>query len=130
MTFFECVKMAFMSMKTNKMRSFLTMLGIIIGISSVITITSIGSTIKKTVSSSILGTGLNIVEVHLNYREYTANSPKPTDNDKISDEMLNGLIEKYPDDFQLIKSTYLYELESVNDDLRHTNQPTFRGPFC
>ena len=116
MTFFECVKMAFMSMKTNKMRSFLTMLGIIIGISSVITITSIGSTIKKTVSSSILGTGLNIVEVYLDYRDYTAYSPKPTDNDKISDEMLNGLIEKYPDDFQLIKSTYLYELESVNDD--------------
>ena len=55
MTFSECIKMAFSSMRMNKMRSFLTMLGIIIGISSVITISSIGSTIKKTVSSSLYG---------------------------------------------------------------------------
>ena len=38
---FENFKMALSSVKANKMRAFLTMLGIIIGISSVMTITSI-----------------------------------------------------------------------------------------
>jgi len=42
MNFFESVKMALDSIIANKLRSFLTMLGIIIGISSVIAIVSLG----------------------------------------------------------------------------------------
>jgi len=42
MNLFESVKTALASIKANKMRAFLTMLGIIIGISSVITIVSLG----------------------------------------------------------------------------------------
>jgi len=42
MKFFESIKMALESIRANKLRSFLTMLGIIIGISSVITIVSLG----------------------------------------------------------------------------------------
>ncbi len=41
------MKMAFSALKANKMRSFLTMLGIIIGIGSVIAIVSIGDTMRK-----------------------------------------------------------------------------------
>ena len=40
--FFEYLKMAVSNIKANKVRSFLTMLGIIIGISSVITIMGVG----------------------------------------------------------------------------------------
>ena len=40
----ENMKMAFSAIRANKMRSFLTMLGIIIGIGSVISIVSIGDT--------------------------------------------------------------------------------------
>ena len=40
----ENMAMAFHAIKANKMRSFLTMLGIIIGIGSVISIVSIGDT--------------------------------------------------------------------------------------
>ena len=117
MTFFECIKMAFSSMRMNKMRSFLTMLGIIIGISSVITISSIGSTIKKTVSSSIIGLSMNIIEVQVIYRDWSNyDKIKITDDDKISDEMLYGLIEKYPGDYKLISSKYLDVLESINAD--------------
>ena len=47
--FGEYVKMALYSIRSNKGRSFLTMLGIIIGISSVITIISIGSGLKADV---------------------------------------------------------------------------------
>lgn len=50
--FGEYVKMALYNIKENKGRSFLTMLGIIIGISSVITIVSIGSGLKADVLST------------------------------------------------------------------------------
>lgn len=49
--FGEYMKMALYNIKENKGRSFLTMLGIIIGISSVITIVSIGSGLKADVMS-------------------------------------------------------------------------------
>ena len=44
---FENMSMAFSAIKVNKMRSFLTMLGIIIGIGSVISIVSIGDTMRS-----------------------------------------------------------------------------------
>lgn len=50
--FGEYVKMALYNIRENKGRSFLTMLGIIIGISSVITIVSIGGGLKADVMSS------------------------------------------------------------------------------
>ena len=45
--FFENIKEAIISILSNKMRSLLTMLGIIIGISSVIIITTIGGSIQS-----------------------------------------------------------------------------------
>ena len=45
--FLENVKMALGSLRANKLRSFLTMLGIIIGSGSVISIVSIGDSIRK-----------------------------------------------------------------------------------
>lgn len=49
--FSEYIKMALYNIKENKGRSFLTMLGIIIGISSVITIISIGNGLKADVKA-------------------------------------------------------------------------------
>ena len=43
----ENMSMAFAAIRVNKMRSFLTMLGIIIGIGSVISIVSIGDTMRS-----------------------------------------------------------------------------------
>ena len=51
--FFEYVKIAYKSIVTNKGRTFLTMLGIIIGIASVIMITGLGSGVKNAISGSM-----------------------------------------------------------------------------
>jgi len=47
----ENMKMALSSLRANKLRSILTMLGIIIGIGSVISIVSIGDTMRKMFSA-------------------------------------------------------------------------------
>ena len=49
----EYIKMALMNIRSNKGRSFLTMLGIIIGISSVILVISVGQGIGEAISSSL-----------------------------------------------------------------------------
>lgn len=59
--FGEYIKMALYNIKENKGRSFLTMLGIIIGISSVITIVSIGSGLKADVMSSTEIKSVNVM---------------------------------------------------------------------
>ena len=50
---FEYIKMALMNIKSNKGRSVLTMLGIIIGISSVIMIVSIGNGVSTKINGEL-----------------------------------------------------------------------------
>ena len=54
---YEYIKMAVQNIRANKGRSFLTMLGIIIGIASVIAIVSIGEGTKNQMNSEIDGIG-------------------------------------------------------------------------
>ena len=63
----ESIRLSFESLKSNKLRSFLTMLGIIIGISAVITITTIGNSLQKTIASTMreLG-GTNLIYAYVN----------------------------------------------------------------
>lgn len=53
----EGIRLAFRSIASNKMRAFLTMLGIIIGISAVIMITTIGATISTTINNAMRSLG-------------------------------------------------------------------------
>ena len=116
MTFFECIKMAFSSMRMNKMRSFLTMLGIIIGISSVITISTIGTTLKKTVSDSVLGTGATTIDLHVILKDNNSNYTRITKKDMITEDMINGLMEKYPGDYELVTYNFLSEGEVITEN--------------
>lgn len=65
MKFTQAIKMAISSILSNKMRSFLTMLGIIIGISSVIILIGIGQGTKQQISSQIESLGTNLVTVSI-----------------------------------------------------------------
>ncbi|CDF57492.1 ABC transporter permease [Thermobrachium celere] len=61
-------KMAFSSIASNKIRTFLTMLGIIIGISSVITLVGLGEGTKKKVQEQIESLGTNLITVNITSR--------------------------------------------------------------
>lgn len=71
MNLMESFVSALQSVRANKMRSFLTMLGIIIGISSVITIVSIGQGGKQAIVGEFDDLGTNVINVNV----------KSTDND-------------------------------------------------
>ncbi|WP_311315220.1 MULTISPECIES: ABC transporter permease [unclassified Bacillus (in: firmicutes)] len=59
----ESMKMAIRSIKTNKVRAFLTMLGIIIGVASVIVLVSIGQGSSQSVQDEINSLGTNLITV-------------------------------------------------------------------
>ena len=63
MLFNENFRMALMSLMANKLRSLLTMLGIIIGVGAVIAMVSVGMGVKSNVQSSIASLGSNMLIV-------------------------------------------------------------------
>jgi putative ABC transport system permease protein len=65
----ENIKISFQSLGTNRLRAFLTMLGIIIGVGAVVAMMSIGSGAQQSVVSSIQGIGSNLIIITPGNRE-------------------------------------------------------------
>jgi len=61
----EALKIAIRSILSNKMRSFLTMLGIIIGVTAVIALVSIGQGSTRSITSQIQSMGSNLIMVNV-----------------------------------------------------------------
>jgi putative ABC transport system permease protein len=60
----ETVAVAFQSIRANKLRSLLTMLGIVIGVGAVITMVALGSGAQKAVEERINALGANLLNVY------------------------------------------------------------------
>ncbi|MBQ7148785.1 MAG: ABC transporter permease [Pseudobutyrivibrio sp.] len=113
MLFTENVLVALAGLKANIMRSLLTMLGIIIGIASVIAIMTVGNSITLIVNSTMQGLGANNLQVGvmqkstddksdtgMNYgRGYVRDM---TDEDLITKDMLKAFKAEYSDDIKYI----------------------------
>lgn len=61
MNYTNSVKIALSALKRNKFRAFLTMLGIIIGVASVIVMLAIGQGSKKSIQDQMSGMGTNLI---------------------------------------------------------------------
>lgn len=106
----ENIMLALSGLLANKMRALLTMLGIIIGISSVIAIMSIGNSISSSVTSSMEEMGVNNITLGVSQKstEDTVTSEgrvfagfsrgsEMSDGDYITDEMLSDMEETFAD---------------------------------
>ena len=69
-SFGENVKLAFRGISTHKMRSFLTMLGIIIGIASIIAIVSTIRGTNEQIKQNLIGAGTNSVTVKIKQNDW------------------------------------------------------------
>lgn len=120
MGFLENVRLALTALRANKMRAFLTMLGIIIGISSVITITTIGNSIRKTLSNTFNMFGMNSFYAYLTVKddlteeEYEAFDWAYTDEDLISADMVQELLDTYPGQFKVSLTSTSDKVEIEN----------------
>ena len=67
----ENIRLAFQGIWSHKMRSVLTMLGIIIGIAAIITIVSTIQGTNEQIKENLIGAGNNVVTVNLNQSGYS-----------------------------------------------------------
>ncbi|WP_419860778.1 ABC transporter permease [Candidatus Palauibacter sp.] len=63
MIFFEILRVAMDAIRANKLRSFLTMLGIVIGVGAVITMVALGEGAQRQVENQIESLGTNVLTV-------------------------------------------------------------------
>ena len=109
----ENILLALNGLRANKMRSLLTMLGIIIGIASVIAIMTLGDSISSSVTDSMASMGANNITVGVSQKSTSQETTssgmtfsmgprftKMTEDDYISDEMLDSLEKRYGDSIQ------------------------------
>lgn len=119
MLFFENILLALTGLRTNIMRTLLTMLGIIIGIASVIAIMTVGDSISGSVTSSMESIGANNITVSVSRKETTdevtstgrvfegiSRGSSMSDEDYITDEMIEAFRTEYADS---VASIYLSE---------------------
>ena len=110
MLILENIKLAFTSLLANKMRALLTMLGIIIGIGSVISIMTVSSSLTTSISTSFQEMGANNITVGIKQKEAESETrtngmkfgaanraASANEEDLITDDMLEELSAQYPD---------------------------------
>ena len=91
---FENIQLAFQGVFGHKLRSFLTMLGIIIGIASIITIISTIKGTNEQIKQNLIGSGSNIVNVQLYQNDWAVDMSYQTPDgirvlqDEQRDEMI------------------------------------------
>ena len=85
MNFIEIFKSSIQSLIGNKMRSLLTMLGIIIGISSVIAMSAIGKGGEEKIAGNLANSGLGVYEINVDTDSDEYRSIYSLDKDDIKD---------------------------------------------
>jgi len=128
--FLENIKEAITSIFSNKMRSVLTMLGIIIGISAVITITTIGNSIQTTLTSTLNSLGGNTVQAYVDarYPEDDADwdtweYPEMKTSDFVTQEMIDELVEKkFEGSLPAFIAAFTKRQDLSNDELDEVQQ--------
>ena len=145
MLIIENIRMAVGSLRAGKMRALLTMLGIIIGIGSVIAIMTVSSSLTTSIADSFQEMGANNITVGVKQsseqEQVSANgmrfgtSGKSADleeDDRITDEMIKGLQKQYSDQIDAIalsesvgSGTAERESESANITITGINEQYF-----
>ena len=106
---YENILLAISGLRANKMRALLTMLGIIIGIGSVIGIVMVGDSMTNSMTSSLQEMGANTVQISLQQRESengTSYSVYMDEEDYLNDEMIEAFLQDYGD---VVESVSLQE---------------------
>lgn len=84
---YQSFKMAVKAIAGNKMRSFLTILGVVIGVVAIVVLVSIGQGANSSVVESIEGMGTNLITANINARR-----TNPIDLDSLNELALNEAI--------------------------------------
>lgn len=128
MLLWENIILAVNGLLSNKMRAILTMLGIIIGIGSVIAIITVGDSLTLSVSENMQTMGANDVYVMVQPRKqeeemstqmdgakfgYISSSQAMTEDDYLSNEIVRELCDRFSDEIYAINLQYMLQTGQV-----------------
>jgi len=122
---FENISLAFQGIWGHKMRSFLTMLGIIIGIASIIVIVSTIKGTNETIKANLVGSGTNVVDVQLYQGDWAMEMEYNTPPDAIrpvTEEMRQEM-----EELDGVESVSLYRYRNYCYDTVFYRQSNFSG---
>ncbi len=130
MNLWENVLLALAGIRSNMMRALLTMLGIIIGIGSVIGIITVGDALTSSVTSSMQVLGASNIMVALQQKTdetvsmggmMTSAQAVPTQDDYISEDMIAALRSRYPDEIIAVSYSHGMGSGQVRDGRLYAN---------
>ena len=105
--FLENARLALTSLKANKLRTILTMLGIIIGIAAVIAIVTIGNSMTRSMKEMMSSYGVNNIDVYMSYNYEDEDYSEPAETLYFKQEWLEKMIQTYSDQ---IKTVSVYNM--------------------
>ena len=119
----ENIRLAWEGLRAGKMRAFLTMLGIIIGIGSVIGILTVGSGLTDSINSemSTLGASNIIVMLQSKSNQQSGFMRGYEDKDLMTNEMIEALRARYPDAIKYVSLTSTLASGKAKDGTKTAN---------
>lgn len=118
MTFFEIVRTALNNIKINKVRSFLTMLGVIIGVFAVVTLFAIGKGFQNYIQDEFDKLGSNLIFVSPGNAGFGDDPAKSFTNNKL-DEKHISLIETNASEY--VKRISPYNITGANTSYKNNS---------
>lgn len=117
MLLIENILLALTALQANKMRAFLTMIGIVIGIASVIAIVSIGNSLTASITTTMESMGANTIIVSIRERggnEFGDGPPgmpgisaaTPEEKDLLTDEDIERFTARFSDKIETISLSH------------------------
>lgn len=118
----QSFKMALRSIRGNKMRSFLTMLGIIIGVAAVIILVSLVNGYMNSVTESFTSMGVN--QININVTNRTSRVMQP--------EQMYDFVSEHTDQIQYITPTVSVSssIKNGSDSMRTTSVGGYSEDYC
>lgn len=128
----ENIILALAGLKSNKMRALLTMLGIIIGIASVIAIVTVGNSLTASITSTMEDMGANSIMVSIRERggdEFDHGPPSmpgsaaatPEESDLLTDEDIEAFTMRFNDKIENISLSHGVGSAKAQDERLYAN---------
>ena len=129
MDFMENVMLALAGLRSNKMRAALTMLGIIIGIGSVIAIATVGNSLNASITAQMEEMGANSIMVNVRERGQDFGGPgrnsesevDPEEDDLLSEEDIDNFAARFSNKVDTISLSYNVGTAQAQEGQRYAN---------
>lgn len=123
---FENIRLAFQGIWSHKMRSFLTMLGIIIGIASIIAIVSTIKGTSEQIKEDLIGSGNNTVNITLSQGDSAYSADYYSDSSVVTPLLSQELKNEVLKADHVVNATFFYSRTDYNSNVYYENS-SFSG---